>query len=143
VQSPAVVAPVIGNFQGMRGDTLVVIEDGQSAQAWVFPTTNVSRLEVSDGMHRGDRGNMIRYGLLGAGLGAIGGFLAAALLDQSTSAEYDRLASALVGAAVGTGAGVAYGYRQEEERWISRPVPRRIGFSPAPRSVRVAASFAF
>lgn len=143
VKSDQVVAPVIGTFQGMRSDTVVVIEEGTSAQVWNFTRSTIGRLEVSAGMHGGNRGPTTRYALIGAGIGAVAGVLAAVILESNSTSKYNEVLSAAVGAAVGGGVGAAYGYRILEERWTSVPIPRRIGLAPVRGGVRIglAASF--
>ena len=143
VKSPQVVAPVIGSYQGLRRDTVVVIEDGTAAQIWSFNTTSIERIEVSAGMKGGNRGPMTRWGLIGAGGGAVMGFLVAALLEGTSESEYNAVLSAAVGAGVGGVAGVAYGYRKLEEHWTSVAVPRRVGFVPTRDGVRLGFSAAF
>jgi len=143
VKSDQVVAPVIGTFQGMRRDTVVVIEDGISAQLWTFTSGTIDRLEVSAGMHKGNRGPTTRYALIGAGAGAVAGWLVAVLLESSTSSKYNDVLSAAIGAGVGAGAGAAYGYRKLEERWAAVPIPRRIGIAPTRGGVRLGLSTSF
>lgn len=138
VKSSELVAPIIGSYQGMQRDTLVVIEDGEAAQRWAFMSATVNRLEVSDGMKAGNRKPMARWALIGAGLGAATGLLAALALESSTDSEYSEVLSAGVGAAIGAGAGAAYGYRMVEERWRSVPIPRRVGLVPSRNGVRLA-----
>ena len=143
VKSSALVAPVIGAYQGMRRDTLLVMEEGMSAQLWTFSSTTVDRLEVSDGMRRGNRGPITRWALIGAGVGAATGLLAAAALEGSSDSEYNNVLSAVVGAGVGAGLGAAYGWRVHEEHWTSVPIPRRVGLAPARKGVRLAFGTSF
>ena len=143
VRSPQVVAPVIGSYQGMRRDTVVIIEDGTAAHVWSFTSANIDRLEVSAGMKGGNRGPMTRWALIGAGAGAAAGWLVAAILEGSSSSQYNDLLSAAVGAGVGAAAGAAYGYRTLEEHWTSVAVPRRVGLSPQPGGFRLAFSASF
>ncbi len=143
VRSPQVVAPVIGSYQGMRRDTLVVIEDGTAAQIWSFHTASIDRVEISAGMRGGNRGPMTRWGLIGAGGGAVLGYLVSAILEGTSESEYNGVLSAAVGAGVGGIAGVAYGYRKLEEHWTPVAVPRRVGISPTRDGVRVGFSAAF
>jgi hypothetical protein len=143
VKSSQVVAPVIGSFQGMRRDTLVVIEDGTAAQLWTFTTSTIDRLEVSAGMKGGNRGPITRWALIGAGAGAVGGYLVAAILEGSSSSNYNAVLSAAVGAGVGAGVGAAYGYRKLEEHWSPVPVPRAVGLVPTRDGVRLAFSTRF
>lgn len=143
VKSSQVVAPVVGSYQGMRQDTLLVIEDGTAAQIWSFSRSNIDRLEVSAGMKSGNRGPITRWALIGAGAGAVSGLLVALALEGASDSEYNGLLSAAVGAAVGGGFGAAYGYRVLEERWNSIGIPRRVGFTPTRDGVRVGFSASF
>jgi len=143
VKSPTVVAPVTGSFQGMRRDTVVVIEDSQAAQIWTFTPATIDQLEVSVGMKKGNRGPIIRWTLIGLGTGFAVGWLVAAIIEESGDTDYNEAASAGVGAAVGAAAGAAYGYRKLEEHWAAVPVPRRVGLVPTRRGVRLAYSVSF
>jgi hypothetical protein len=143
VKSPQVVAAVTGNFQGMRRDTLVVIEDGNAGQAWSFTPATIDKLEVSVGFKGGNKGPMTRWGVIGAGGGAVAGWLVAALLESSSDSKYNNVLSAGVGAVVGGGLGVAYGYRVQEENWAPVPIPRRVGLVPTRRGIRVGLAAAF
>jgi hypothetical protein len=143
VKSSELVAPIIGAYQGMRRDTLVVMEEGMSAQLWTFATSAVDRLEVSAGVKGGNRGPITRWAWIGAGLGAAVGWLAAAGLEQSGDSEYNDVLSAAVGAALGGGVGAAYGWRVQEENWDSVPIPRRVGLIPSRTGARLAFAIPF
>ena len=62
VHSSQVVAPITGSYQGMRRDTVIVIEDGLGARVWTFTSPAVDRLEISAGMKPGNRGPTVRAG---------------------------------------------------------------------------------
>jgi hypothetical protein len=143
VKSPTVVAPVTGSYQGMRRDTLVVIEDSQSAQIWTFTPATIERLEVSVGMKPGNRGPITRWGLIGLGTGFAVGWFVAWIIEEAGDTDYNEAASAFVGAAVGAGAGVVYGYRKLEEHWAAVPLPGRVGVVPTRHGVRVGFSASF
>ena len=143
VKSPQVVAPVIGSYQGMRQDTLVVIEDGTAAQVWSFTRGSIERLEVSAGMKGGNKGPMGRWALIGAGAGAVAGFLVSSILEGSSDSEYNHLLNAVIGAGVGAGAGALYGRRVLEEQWTGVSIPGRVGFAPTRDGFRVGLSAAF
>ena len=143
VKAPSLVAPITGNYQGMRRDTLVIIEDDESAQVWNFTTSTIDRLEVSGGMRRGNQKHMVRWGVLGALGGAGVGWLLAATFEAGGDNEYNDALSAGLGAALGAGLGVFYGYRIVEERWSSVPIPRRVGVLPTRGGVRVSYSASF
>jgi hypothetical protein len=120
-----------------------VIEDGTAAQLWTFNTSTIDRLEVSAGMKGGNRGPITRWALVGAGAGAVAGYLVAAILEGSSSSNYNPVLSAAVGAGVGAGLGAAYGYRKLEEHWSPVPVPRRVGLVPTRNGLRLALSASF
>ena len=143
VKSSQVVAPVVGSYQGLRRDTVVVIEEGSSAQVWTFTTSAIDRIEVSAGMQSGNRGPTTRWALIGAGVGAGAGLLISAILEASSSSNYNEVLSGLVGAGVGAAAGAAYGYRQLEERWTSVALPRRVGIAPTTHGLRLTFSASF
>jgi len=143
VKSSQVVTPIVGTYQGLRRDTVVVIEDGTVGKLWSFTTPTIDRLEVSEGMKGGNRGPMVRWALIGAGGGAVLGWLTAAILESSSEDQYSDFLSAAVGAGLGGLAGAAYGHRVLEEHWASVPVPRRIGFAPARDGFRLSFSASF
>jgi hypothetical protein len=143
VKSSEVVAPVIGSFQGMRRDTVVVIEDGPRAQVWTFQSAAIDRLEVSAGMQGGNRGPTTHWALIGAAVGAGAGVLTAVILESSSNSKYNDFLSGAVGAAIGAGAGAAYGYRQVEEHWSPVPIPRRVGVAPSRNGIRLTFSASF
>ena len=143
VKSSQVVVPVIGNFQGMRRDTVVVIEEGMGAQVWTFTSSAVDRLEVSAGMKGGNRGPTTRWALIGAGTGAVAGLLTAVILEASSSSQYNDALSAVVDAGIGGAIGAAYGYRKLEEHWTAVPIPRRVGIMPSRNGLRLGVSAAF
>ena len=109
VTSNQMVAPIVGSYQGMRRDTLVLIENGTGAKVWAFNTAAVSQVEVSIGMKGGNRDPMIRWGLIGAGVGAGIGLITSVSLENNTGQRYNQMLSTLLGAAMGGGLGAFYG----------------------------------
>lgn len=143
VKSNQVVAPIVGSYQGMRRDTLVVIEDGLGARVWNFSTTAVDQVEVSVGMKGGNRAPMVRWGLIGAGIGGSIGLLTAATLENSTDSRYNEALSTVLGAAMGAGLGAFYGSRKLAEHWAAVPLPRRVGVVPSANGLRIGLSASF
>lgn len=143
VQSSQVVAPIVGSYQGMRRDTLVVIEEGGGAKVWGFNSSAVDRLEISAGMKGGNKGPMTRWALIGAGIGGGIGLLTAVTLENSTDSYYNEALSALLGAVMGAGFGAFYGSRKLTEHWTAVPLPGRIGVAPSPHGLRIGLSTAF
>jgi hypothetical protein len=143
VKASNVVAPIIGAYQTMRRDTLVIMEEGEAAQLWSFSSSTVERFEVSAGLKGGNRRPITRWALIGAGVGAAVGFLAASALEGNSDSEYNDVLSAAVGAGIGAGVGAAYGWRVQEEHWTAVPLPRRVGLVPSRRGVRLAFGTSF
>jgi hypothetical protein len=143
VKSSQVVAPIIGSYQGMRRDTLVVIEEGTGAKVWTFNSSAVDRVEISAGMQGGNRGPMTRWALIGAAIGGSVGLITAVTLENSTSSRYNEALSTLLGGVMGAGLGAFYGSRKLEEHWTAVPLPGRIGIAPTPNGVRVGFSATF
>ena len=143
VAGTGLVAPVIGSFQAIRSDSLVVLEDGASAQVWSVPVGGVSRFEISEGWHTRDGVKMLKFGALGAAGGLVLGAAISALLDIGAKANesYDTGLNALLGAAIGGGIGAYYGSTRSVERWRPVALPRRMGLSPAPRGLSIGADF--
>jgi hypothetical protein len=143
VKSNQVVAPIVGSYQGMRRDTVVVIEDGVGAKIWSFNTTAVDQIEVSVGMKGGNRDPMIRWALIGAAVGGSIGLITAATLENSTDSRYNEALSTLLGAAMGAGFGAFYGSRKLQEHWAAVPIPRRVGVVPSAHGLRIGLSASF
>jgi len=143
VTSNQMVAPIVGSYQGMRRDTLLLIEDGTGAKVWAFNTTAVSQVETSIGMKGGNREPMIRWGLIGAALGGGLAFITSVSLENNTGQQYNQMLSTLLGAAMGGGLGAFYGSRKLAEHWAPIPLPQRVGVVPSARGLRVALSASF
>jgi hypothetical protein len=143
VKSSQVVAPIIGSYQGMRRDTVVVIEDGAGAQVWTFTSSAVDQIEVSVGMKGGNRGPITRWALIGAGVGAGLGLVTAFTLESTSDSKYNLWLSGILGAAVGSAFGAGYGYQKLEEHWAPVPLPVRVGIAPSRNGVRLGFSTAF
>jgi hypothetical protein len=144
VKSSQVVVPIIGSYQGMRRDTLVVIEDGAGAQVWTFTSSAVDRLETSAGMKGRNRKPTARWALIGAGVGAAAGWLTAVLLESASSnQEYNDVISALIGGGAGAAFGAVYGSHKLEEHWTPVPIPPRVGILPTRNGMRFSLSASF
>jgi hypothetical protein len=143
VKSAQVVAPIVGSYQGVRRDTVIVIEDGAGAKVWTFTGSAIDVLEVSDGMKGGNKGPTTRWALIGGGIGAALGALTAAMLESNSDSKYNAFASGAIGAAVGGGLGALYGSRQLEEHWKAVPIPRRVGLFPTRNGVGLSLSASF
>ena len=143
VTSNQMVAPIVGSYQGMRRDTLLLIEDGTGARVWAFNTAAVSQLETSIGMKGGNRDPMIRWGLIGAALGGGIAFITSVSLENNTGQQYNQLLSTLLGAAMGGGLGAFYGSRKLAEHWAPIPMPQRVGVVPTAKGLRIALSASF
>lgn len=134
---------VVGNFQTVRSDTVVVLEEGDDAQVWNVPVADVRRFEISEGWHTRDGGMMLKWGLIGAAGGAAIGAVVSVLLEAGADANenYKTGLNALVGAGIGGGIGAYYGSTRSIERWRSVSIPRRVGLVPTRGGVALVAAF--
>lgn len=128
VSGERLVAPVIGSYQALTADSLVVLGEGIGAQRIAISLGDVERVETFDGFSRGNAGNITKWGFGGAAAGAVAGFAVSLLLDATSKAsEYDHASNAAIGAVVGGVAGGIYGYRKIVENWSTVPLGRRVG----------------
>jgi len=131
VRSPVLVAPLIANYLELRGDTLVLFEEGAGRGVWSLSLDQVQRLEMSIGMRNRYQPYIVKGALIGAGAGALGGLLFAASFSPSDpSRTYSRPLTGSVGAVVGAGLGAFVGSRRKAEQFSVIPVPRRISALP-------------
>ena len=131
VTADNLVAPLIANFLEMRGDTLVLFEEGSGRGIWSVALGQVQRLEATAGDRRLHRPYVVRGALFGAGAGAIAGLVFAAAVEPSDpDREYSLPLSGLVGAALGAGIGALIGSRFTAEGWVPVPLPRGLSLRP-------------
>jgi len=133
VTASNLVAPLVANYLELRGDTLILFEEGAGRGIWSVALGQVQRLEATAGEQRLHRPYMLRGALLGAGAGALGGLVFAATVEPSDpDRKYSRALSGLVGAAVGAGIGALIGPRFTTEGWVPIPLVRGVSLLPAP-----------
>jgi hypothetical protein len=137
------VAPLVANFMHMSADTAVFIEDVAGRGIWSIQVGEITRLERSIGERRMQAPLMIRWGLIGAGAGAVGGLLVSSTFKPSDDTrKYDRLTSALVGSGIGAVVGALYGGRKPREAWTDVPI-RRVTVAPSRNGVTVGGTLKF
>ena len=141
VTSGRLVAPLVGSFQAMERDSIVVLDEGLSAQRVAIALADVQSVETFGGFERGSKNNMLLWGAGGLVTGGILGYLAAVMFEAVTDDEYDTLASAGIGAGLGMVIGGYMGYRRVEERWTRVELNRRVGIIGGGRRVGIAIGF--
>lgn len=143
VSAPTLVAPLVANFLHVKGDTAVFMEDAAARGIWSIRIAEITSLERSGGEQRMNADYMMRGGLIGGGVGAVGGILFAASAKPSdASKKYNRLTTGLVGAGAGALVGVLVGSRFSKEGWV--PVPlRRMSVVPSRDGVTLGTRFVF
>ena len=142
VSGERLVAPVIGSYQQLTADSLIVLGEGISAQRMAISVGDIERVESFDGFERGDMGNVTKWGLGGAAVGAVTGFAVSLLLDATTkTSEYDHASNAAIGAVVGGVVGGVYGYRKVVERWHTVPFGSRVGMIGGGRRLGLSITF--
>lgn len=131
VTADNLVAPLVANFLELRGDTLILFEEGAGRGIWSVALGQVRRLEATAGDRTLHRPYVIRGALFGAGIGALGGVIFAATVEPSDpDRKYSRPLTGLVGAAVGAGIGALIGSRFTTEGWVLVPLPRGLSLLP-------------
>lgn len=131
VTADNLVTPLIANFLELRGDTLILFEEGAGRGIWSVALGQVQRLEATAGDRGLHRPYIVRGALVGAGAGAIAGLVFASALEPSDpDREYSRPLTGLVGAAVGAGIGALIGSRFTTEAWMPVPLPRGLSLRP-------------
>lgn len=125
------VAPLVANYLELRGDTLILFEEGAGRGIWSVALGQVQRLEATAGEQRLHRPYIVRGALIGAGAGALGGIVFAATVEPSDpDRKFSRSLSALLGATVGAGIGALVGSRFTTEGWVPIPLPRGVSLLP-------------
>ena len=131
-------SPVIGQFLGFQGDSLLIQEDGGPPR--VIPGDPAMRLEVSAG-RRG-------HTLLGLGVGTLTGLATGAALVSSctTGSEDDGLCNIyyLITVPAGAGLGSILGALIRTDRWQSVAASRiSLNILPMPHRVSVTLGVRF
>lgn len=125
VTAQGMVAPLVANYLELRGDTLVVFEEGSARGIWSFALDDIGRLETTLGERPFHRPYILRGTAIGSALGAAAGIVFAAVAKPpDPTTRYDRLLSAAAGAAGGGAIGALVGSRFKAESWRTVPLPQ-------------------
>ena len=134
---------VTGRLAAIRGDTLVVVEDGLVLHLTArIPADRMTRIEMS-------RGEYTHPGRVfgGAVLGAVGSlvliYAVPGLVDDGCSGDVCSGPSFEVPLFIGAIAGAILGGLDKADRWESVPVPIRLGFDSGLQRAHVGVAIAF
>ena len=134
---------VTGRLAAIRGDTIVVVEDGLVLHLTArIPADRMTRIEMS-------RGEYTHPGRVfgGAVLGAVGSLVligvVPGLVDDGCSGDVCSGPSLTVPLAIGTIAGAILGGLDKADRWESVPVPVRLGFGGGFQRTHIGIAVAF
>ncbi len=137
VSATTLVAPLIGNYLEMRGDTAVFIEAGAGRGIWTLTTDQITKLEVSKGDEHFNRRPMIKGAAIGAPVGAVVFWGVTGIMKPGDkSQQYNRNVTAGAGLLVGAVVGGIIGSRVADEGWMRLPLPGRVSWSPTLRDAR-------
>lgn len=137
ISATTLVAPLIGNFLEMRGDTAVFIEAGAGRGIWTLTTDQITRLEISKGDAHFNRRPMLKGAAIGAGAGTLLFWGATGLIHPSdNSRQFNRGSTAAAGLVVGGIVGAFVGSRIASEGWMKVPLPGRVSVVPTLRDGR-------
>ncbi len=137
VSATTLVAPLIGNYLEMRGDTAVFIEAGAGRGIWTLTTDQITKLEVSKGDEHFNRRPMIKGAAIGAPVGALLFWgVTGVMKPGDKSQQYNRSVNAGAGLVVGAVVGGIIGSRVADEGWMRLPLRGRVSWSPTLRDAR-------
>ncbi len=124
VHAQNMVAPLVANFLTMRGDTAVFIEDGGGKGIWSIPSSEIRKIEKSDGEKLSNTPYMLRGAAVGGAIGLAAGLVFANNMSPGDpSRRYNKWGVGAGAAAVGAVVGALIGTRWSVEKWT--PVPLR------------------
>ncbi len=131
VSAPNLVAPLIANYLEHKADTLLFFEERAGRGIWSLTLDQITKLEVTLGEKRHHREYVIKYGLIGAGAGALAfGYFASNFHPGDKSRDYSTLGTGAVGLVVGAGIGAYIGSRASAEKWSTLALPKKLAISP-------------
>ncbi len=144
ISANTLVAPLIANFFEMRGDTAVFIENSSGRGIWTLTLDQITKLERSAGQRSQNKDYMIKSGIVGAGAGALVGYIFARAASPSDSTQrYNKWGTTGAGAAVGAILGALVGSRFTREGWTELPLPHRMSFVPSKQGFNVGFGYDF
>lgn len=131
ISASTLVSPLLANYLEMKGDTAVFIEAAAGRGIWTFTLDQITRIEQSQGEKRYNSGPMLKGALIGIPAGALAFWGTTGMFHPSDSTtQFNRGATAAIGALVGGVVGVIVGSRINQERWMAVPLPHRVSFNP-------------
>ena len=135
---------VIGRLAKIRGDTLIVVQDGLLWNpTYRIPVDRATRVEVSRGKYV-HPARVIGGALLGAAAGVLTVHVVPGLTKTRCSADVCGTSSAVgEGMVIGAAAGVVLGVLTPADRWEAVPKPVRLGLGGDARQARLGVSLSF
>lgn len=122
------VAPLIANYLEASADTLKFVE---GRGVWSLTLDQITKLEVTLGEKTRHREYVVKYGAIGAGVGAVlFGFYASNNHPGDQSKDYSLIGTAALGAGVGGLVGGYLGSRASAEKWRAVSLPKKLAFGP-------------
>ena len=131
VYAPNLVAPLVANYLEHKADTLLFFEEKAGRGIWSLTLDQITKVEVTLGEKRRHKDSIIKYGLIGAGVGAISfGFFAANSHPSNKSKDYSTIGTGALGLLVGGGIGAYIGSRASAEKWGPLALPKKLAIGP-------------
>lgn len=131
VYAPNLVAPLVANFLEAKADTLLFFEEKAGRGIWSLTLDQITKLEVTLGEKRHHKEYIVKYGLIGAGIGALSfGYFASNFHPGDKSKDYSTLGTGALGALVGGGLGAYLGSRASAEKWGPLALPKKLVIAP-------------
>ncbi|MEP7346659.1 MAG: hypothetical protein ABI877_15415 [Gemmatimonadaceae bacterium] len=131
VYAPNLVAPLVANYLEHKADTLLFFEERAGRGIWSLTLDQITKLEVTLGEKSHHKESVVKYGLIGAGAGALAfGFFAANAHPSDKSRDYSTFGTAAIGLVVGGGIGAYLGSRASAEKWGPVSLPKKLAIGP-------------
>ena len=131
VYAPTLVAPLVANYLEHKADTLLFFEEKAGRGIWSLTLDQITKLEVTLGEKRHHKEYVVKYGLIGAGVGALAlGYFASNFHPSDKSRDYSMIGSGAVGLLIGGGIGAYVGSRANAEKWRPLTLPKKLAIAP-------------
>ena len=131
VFAPNLTAPLIANYLEHKADTLLFFEEKAGRGIWSLTLDQITKLEVTRGEKSHHKQFVIKYGLIGAGAGALAfGYFAANYHPGDKTKDYSTFGTGAIGFVLGAGIGAYLGSRTSAEKWSPLPLPKKLAIAP-------------
>jgi hypothetical protein len=131
VSAPNLVAPLVANYLENKADTLLFFEERAGRGIWSLTLDQITKLEVTLGEKPHHTEFVLKYGAIGAAIGAVTfGVFASNAHPSDDSRDYSTVGTGLIGLVLGGGVGAYVGSRASAEKWRPLTLPKKLALGP-------------